>query len=128
MFKRFCLLQVFNYSRVQDFKDIKGILWDANNCEQVTKTVDKNQRPKTLFNKMENQLRHIRNPKRTTISLETDFWQQIEVLARQRGLNWRQWSEDTLTAKPLGTNSASWLRVNCLLRTKEFYGEKSITC
>jgi hypothetical protein len=51
MFKRFCLLQVFNYSRVQDFKDIKGILMDANNCEQVTKTVDKNQRPKPCLTK-----------------------------------------------------------------------------
>jgi len=77
---------------------------------------------------MENQLRHIKSPKRATISLEADFWQQIEVLAKQSGLSWRQWSEKTLTAKPLGTNSASWLRVNCLLSTKEFYGEKVTTC
>jgi predicted DNA-binding ribbon-helix-helix protein len=91
--------------------------------------VDKKPKTKYLFNKMENQLRHIRSPKRTTISLEADFWQQIEVLAKQSGLSWRQWSEKTLTAKPLGTNSASWLRVNCLLSTKESYGEKTtLTC
>ena len=91
-------------------------------------TVDKKPKTKYLFIKMENQLRHIKSPKRTTISLEADFWQQIEVLAKQSGLSWRQWSEKTLTAKPLGTNSASWLRVNCLLSTKEFYGEKITTC
>jgi predicted DNA-binding ribbon-helix-helix protein len=87
--------------------------------------VDNKTKTKYLFNKMENQLRHIRTPKRTTISLEADFWQQIEVLAKQRGLSWRQWSENTLNAKPIGTNSASWLRVNCLLSTKESYGKET---
>jgi predicted DNA-binding ribbon-helix-helix protein len=80
-------------------------------------TVDKKPKTKYLFTNMENQLRHIRSPKRTTISLETAFWQQIEVLAKQSGLSWRQWAENTLTAKPFGANSTSWLRVRCLLLT-----------
>ena len=73
--------------------------------------------------------RHLKAPHRTTVRLENYFWQQIEVVAKNCGMSWRQWSEKTLTAKPLGTNSASWLRVNCLLSTKESYGEKTtLTC
>jgi predicted DNA-binding ribbon-helix-helix protein len=66
---------------------------------------------------MENQLRHIGTTKKTTISLEAAFWGQIEALAKQKGLGWRQWTENTLAAKPCGANSTSWLRVRCLLLT-----------
>jgi len=49
--------------------------------------------------------------------LENFFWQQIEGLATKKGLTWRQWAESTLSEKPVGANSASWLRVHCLLCT-----------
>lgn len=68
--------------------------------------------------------RHLKAPNRTTVRLENHFWQQIEVVAQSKGLDWRQWAEMTLSEKPSGANSASWLRVNCLLGTKESYGEK----
>ena len=59
-------------------------------------------------------VRHIKAPHRTTVRLENYFWQQIEMVAKNCGMSWRQWAETTLTAKPLGANSASWLRLNCL--------------
>lgn len=67
-------------------------------------------------------VRHLNAPHRTTVRLEDFFWQQIEVVAQSKGLSWRQWAEKTLSEKPSGANSASWLRVNCLLSTKESYG------
>lgn len=66
--------------------------------------------------------RHLNTPNRTTVRLENYFWQQIEVVAQSKGLDWRQWAEKTISAKPSGANSASWLRVNCLLSTKDSYG------
>ena len=73
--------------------------------------------------------RHLNAPNRTTVKLENHFWQQIEVVAKSKGLDWRRWAEKTLSEKPSGANSASWLRVNCLLGTKESYGEKTtLTC
>jgi predicted DNA-binding ribbon-helix-helix protein len=59
--------------------------------------------------------RHLKAPNRTTVRLENHFWQQIEVVAQSKGLDWRQWAEKTISVKPSGVNSASWLRVNCLL-------------
>ena len=64
-------------------------------------------------------VRHIKTAKRTTIRLENSFWQAIDVVATKLGLTWRQWVENILSAKPVGANSASWLRVNCLLMLKE---------
>lgn len=72
-------------------------------------------------------VRHLNAPYRTTVKLESYFWQEIEVLAKDCGLSWRQWAEAILKAKPFGANSASWLRINCLQGTKESYGKKT-TC
>jgi predicted DNA-binding ribbon-helix-helix protein len=58
--------------------------------------------------------RHLKAPHRTTVRLENYFWQQIEVVAKNCGMSWRHWAENTLSEKPSGANSASWLRVNCL--------------
>jgi hypothetical protein len=71
--------------------------------------------------------------------LENHFWQQIEMVAKNCEMSWKQWAEKTLAEKPLGANSASWLRLNCLHSAikshpktsveptnppKESYGEK----
>jgi predicted DNA-binding ribbon-helix-helix protein len=64
-------------------------------------------------------VRHLKTSKRTTVRLEDKFWQEIEGLAEKRGMSWRQWAENALSAKPVGENSASWLRVHCLLMLKE---------
>ena len=66
-------------------------------------------------------VRHIRTAKKTTIKLENHFWQAIEGLATKNGQTWKQWVESTLSAKPIGINSASWLRVSSLLAIKELY-------
>ena len=77
-----------------------------------------------LFNKMKTQLRHISVPRKTTIRLETVFWEQLDFLAKKDAVPWRKWIEHVLADKPCGIGSASWLRVTCLLGTKESYGEK----
>jgi len=98
-------------------------------CGQITKTVDKRQPTNPLFTKMNTQLRHISVPRKTTVRLETVFWEQLESLAKQDAVPWRKWVELVLADKPCGIGCASWLRVNCLLGIKELYGEKIIrTC
>jgi len=59
-------------------------------------------------------VRHLKAPHRTTVRLENYFWEQIDRVAEKKGLSWRHWAENTLSEKPSGANSASWLRVNCL--------------
>ena len=77
--------------------------------------------------------RHLKSPNRTTVKLENLFWEHIEVVAKNGGVSWREWVETALSAKPVGVNAASWLRVNCLLCAshfqplKESYGEKITT-
>jgi hypothetical protein len=71
---------------------------------------------------MNTQLRHINTPKKTTIRLETAFWEQLDFLAKKDALSWQEWVGHVLADKPCGIGCASWLRVNCLLSTKESYG------
>lgn len=55
--------------------------------------------------------RHIKTDKRTTIQLETAFWNLIEQRAEATGQTWKQWAVSMLEGKPEGVNAASWLRV-----------------
>lgn len=55
--------------------------------------------------------RHIKTDKRTTIQLETAFWNLIDKRAEAEGQTWKQWAEAMLNGKPEGVNAASWLRV-----------------
>jgi len=80
---------------------------------------------KNLFSKMQTQLRHIHTPKRTTIRLETAFWEQLEYLAERNAEPWREWVSKALAYRPHGTGRASWLRVTCLLTLKDSHGEKA---
>jgi predicted DNA-binding ribbon-helix-helix protein len=59
------------------------------------------------------------------VRLENFFWSQIEVVAKNRGVHWRQWAQHTLSTKPAGINAASWLRINCLHNIKESYEEQA---
>ena len=63
--------------------------------------------------------RHVRTNLRTTVRLENYFWAEIDRQCKQRDIGWQKWVEFILSTKPVGTGSASWLRVNCLLMTKE---------
>ena len=51
---------------------------------------------------------------RTTIRLESDFWQEIDRLAGSDGATWQDWVAEVIARKPPDTGAASWLRVNCL--------------
>lgn len=55
-------------------------------------------------------------PHRTTIKLESEFWQSIDMLAEKSGRNWSDWVATELGGKPAGTGAASWLRVRCLIQ------------
>jgi len=68
---------------------------------------------------LDNQLRHVLTDRRTTIRLETQFWKQLDLLAKKSGRNWRELVERELATKPDGQGAASWLRVRCLLLTKK---------
>ena len=52
--------------------------------------------------------------RRSTVALEPEFWAAIEVLAKRRGLTWRDWAEIELAGKPKDRGAATWLRVRCL--------------
>jgi len=62
--------------------------------------------------------RHIQiEGNRTSIALESLFWQQAEALARTKGINWQQWVADTLKNN-LNGSRASRLRLailSCLI-------------
>ncbi len=64
-------------------------------------------------------LRHIAAPHRTTIRLERQFWQSIDLLAEKAGRNWSEWVATELTGKPVGIGAASWLRVRCLIHSTQ---------
>jgi predicted DNA-binding ribbon-helix-helix protein len=68
--------------------------------------------------------RHLLHPLHTTVRLENYFWLLIEETAKRKGLNWRQWVEKALSVKPFDANSASWLRVNCLLNAIQSQSSK----
>lgn len=59
-------------------------------------------------------LRHILVGKRSTVRLESVYWEQIDLLAEKNGRTWHQWVTDALTTKPKGVGATSWLRVSCL--------------
>lgn len=54
---------------------------------------------------------------RTSIRLESQFWAQIDKLARGAGCSWREWAADVAATKPEGANLSSWVRVKCLEQT-----------
>ena len=64
-------------------------------------------------------MRHIAAPHRTTIRLESVFWQAIDTLADKTGRTWSEWVATELTGKPVGTGAASWLRVQCLIQSTQ---------
>lgn len=64
---------------------------------------------------MNTETRHIRHRgNRTTIALETLFWEQLETKAKSKRMDWQQWVEQQLSIKPENCNRASWLRVSIL--------------
>lgn len=62
-------------------------------------------------------LRHFRpsgSAARTSISLESAWWGQIDQLAEKSGSTWQQWARQQLASKPSGVGVAAWLRLSVM--------------
>ncbi len=79
-------------------------------CAEAHQHTENNQRD-GKDNMTNTSKRHIKTDKRTTIRLETAFWNLIDRKAEQEGQTWKQWAMTMLSGKPEGVNAASWLRV-----------------
>lgn len=51
---------------------------------------------------------------RTTVAIESPFWDAIEAIAKEEGIGWKEWTARRLSSRPAQVGRASWLRVAVL--------------